>query len=156
MEGLTQTESLSAAEIAENSSSCCVALRARRMSRIITRIYDDALRRLGLTASQFTLLTAVAQQDGVTAAEIGFDLDIEKSTLSRNLKRLVSLKLINMDPPAGRRGRGLHLTPGGEDAIRKAYPIWRDTQLRVVQTMGNESTGTFDKLLDSAEKLVAA
>lgn len=156
MEGLTQAESLSAAEIAESSSSCCVALRARRMSRIITRIYDDALRRLGLTASQFTLLTAVAQQDGVTAAEIGFDLDIEKSTLSRNLKRLVSLKLINMDPPAGRRGRGLHLTPAGEESIRKAYPIWRDTQLRVVQTMGNESTGTFDKLLDSAEKLVAA
>ena len=157
MEGLAHTaDTLSAAEIAETSSSCCVALRARRMSRIITRIYDDALRRLGLTASQFTLLTAVAQQDGVTAAEIGFDLDIEKSTLSRNLKRLVSLKLINMDPPAGRRGRGLHLTSAGEDAIRQAFPIWRETQQRVVQTMGTESTGTLDRLLNSAEKLVAA
>lgn len=157
MEGLAHTaDTLSAAEIAETSSSCCVALRARRMSRIITRIYDDALRRLGLTASQFTLLTAVAQQDGVTAAEIGFDLDIEKSTLSRNLKRLVSLKLINMDPPAGRRGRGLHLTPAGEDAIRQAFPIWRETQQRVVQTMGTESTGTLDRLLNSAEKLVAS
>lgn len=157
MEGLAHTaDTLSAAEIAETSSSCCVALRARRMSRIITRIYDDALRRLGLTASQFTLLTAVAQQDGVTAAEIGFDLDIEKSTLSRNLKRLVSLRLINMDPPAGRRGRGLHLTAAGEDALRAAFPIWRETQQRVVQTMGTESTGTLDRLLNSAEKLVAA
>ena len=156
MEGLTPSDTLSAAEIAETSSSCCVALRARRMSRIITRIYDDAMRPLGLTASQFTLLTAVAQQDGVTAAEIGFDLDIEKSTLSRNLKRLVALKMIAMDPPAGRRGRGLHLTPRGEESIRNAYPVWRLTQTRVVDTMGGESTGTFDKLLSSAERLVAA
>ena len=56
-------------------------------------------------------LTQLAQQDGITAAEIGFTLDIEKSTLSRNLKRLLALGHINMDPPAGRRGRGLHLTP---------------------------------------------
>ncbi|MEZ5774383.1 MAG: MarR family winged helix-turn-helix transcriptional regulator [Hyphomicrobiaceae bacterium] len=126
------------------------------MSRIITRIYDDALRPLGLTASQFTLLTAVAQQDSITAAEIGYDLDIEKSTLSRNLKRLVALKLIIMDPPAGRRGRGLHLTPAGTSAIQSAYPIWADTQERVETALGDQSTDTFDKLLSSAEKLVAA
>lgn len=155
MEGLTSSE-MSPAEIAETSSSCCVALRARRMSRIITRIYDDAMRPLGLTASQFTLLTCVAQQDGVTAAEIGFDLDIEKSTLSRNLKRLVALRLIDMDPPAGRRGRGLHLSVKGADALRMAFPVWRTTQSRVIDVMGGESTGTFDRLLTSAERLLAA
>lgn len=146
----------SAHQIAETSSACCMALRARRMSRIITRIYDEAMRPLGLTASQFTLLTAVAQQNGVTAAEIGYDLDIEKSTLSRNLKRLVTLKHIDMDPPAGRRGRGLHLTAAGEHAIQAAFPVWRSTQERVEGALGDESTGTFDKLLDSAEKLFAA
>ncbi len=146
----------SASQIAATSAACCMALRARRMSRIITRIYDEALRPIGLTASQFTLLTQVAQQNGVTAAEIGFDLDIEKSTLSRNLKRLVSLKMIDMDPPAGRRGRGLHLTASGEKAIQSAFPIWRLTQERVEGAMGDESTSTFDKLLDSAEKLFAA
>jgi DNA-binding MarR family transcriptional regulator len=114
------------------------------------------MRPLGLTASQFTLLTAIAQQDGITAAEIGFDLDIEKSTLSRNLKRLVALRLVQMDPPAGRRGRGLHLTPAGEEALQTAFPIWRATQDRVASILGQESTLTFDKLLHSAEKLVAA
>jgi DNA-binding MarR family transcriptional regulator len=153
---LVADNGVTAAQIAEESSACCLSLRARRMSRIITRIYDDALRGLGMTASQFTLLTAVAQQDGITAAEIGFDLDIEKSTLSRNLKRLVSLKLIKMDPPAGRRGRGLHLSPAGEEALRAAFPIWRSTQDRVSTILGGESTLTFDRLLQSAEKLVAA
>ncbi|MEE9588650.1 MAG: MarR family transcriptional regulator [Hyphomicrobiaceae bacterium] len=126
------------------------------MSRIITRIYDDALRPLGLTASQFTLLTIIAQQDGVTASEIGFALDIEKSTLSRNLKRLESLGMMRMDPPAGRHGRGLHLTEAGEDAIMEAYPIWKNTQERVEDVLGGHSRETFDEMLANAERLVAA
>ena len=51
------------------------------------------MRPLGITASQFTLLTQLASRDGITAVEIGGDLDIEKSTLSRNLKRLLALGL---------------------------------------------------------------
>ena len=104
-------------EIAENTSAACISTRIRQLSRIITRVYDDALRPLGITASQFTLLTQLAQQDGITAVEIGHALDIEKSTLSRNLKRLLQDGFLTMDPPAGRRGRGLHLTPKGEMVI---------------------------------------
>ncbi|MGI9405980.1 MAG: MarR family winged helix-turn-helix transcriptional regulator [Hyphomicrobiaceae bacterium] len=152
----TELRGLTAEEIGSSSSSCCVALRVRRMSRIITRVYDDALRSLGLTSSQFTLLTAVAQRDGVTAAEIGFSLDIEKSTLSRNLKRLVGIGLIQMDPPAGRHGRGLHLTDAGRKAIQAAYPVWRQTQDSVEKALGDESSDQFDAMLTSAEKLVAA
>jgi len=76
-------------EIAENTSATCLSTRIRQLNRIITRVYDDAMRPLGITASQFTLLTQLAQQDGITAVEIGHTLDIEKSTLSRNLKRLL-------------------------------------------------------------------
>jgi len=93
------------AEIAEQTSDACLASRVRQLSRIVTRVYDDAMRPLGITASQFTLLTQLGQQDGITAVEIGYTLDIEKSTLSRNLKRLLTLDLIDMEPPAGRRGR---------------------------------------------------
>ena len=90
--------------IAQTTSQSCISTRVRQLSRIVTRVYDDALRSHKITASQFTLLTQLAQTDGITAAEIGIDLDIEKSTLSRNLKRLLSLGHITMDPPAGRRG----------------------------------------------------
>lgn len=142
-------------EIAEATSSTCLATRVRQLSRIITRVYDDALRPLGITASQFTLLTQLAQQDGITAVEIGHSLDIEKSTLSRNLKRLLALGHLTMDPPAGRRGRGLHLTPKGQDVIQKAYPVWKDAQARAVRTMGPESRSILDGLLVQAEKLGA-
>ena len=140
-------------DIAENTGATCLATRVRQLSRIITRVYDDAMRPLGITASQYTLLAQLASRDGITAVEIGFDLDIEKSTLSRNLKRLLSLGHIVMDPPAGRRGRGLHLTPKGRDVIERGYPVWKDAQTRVVRVMGLESRGILDNLLSQAERL---
>ena len=144
------------AMIAENAAASCLALRIRRMSRIITRFYDDALRPLGITASQFTLLTTLAKRDSITAVEIGHALDIEKSTLSRNLKRLLALGHMTMDPPAGRRGRGLHLTMQGKTVIKDAFPVWRSAQMRAESVMGAESREILDGMLDHAERLPVA
>jgi DNA-binding MarR family transcriptional regulator len=143
----------SVADIAEMTSGACLATRVRQLSRIVTRVYDDAMRPLGITASQYTLLAQLAARDSITAVEIGHDLDIEKSTLSRNLKRLLALGHINMDPPAGRRGRGLHLTPKGQAILMDAFPVWQDAQKRTVAAIGIESRGMLDNLLNQAEKL---
>jgi len=62
--------------------------------------------------------------------------------------------LIEMDPPAGRRGRGLHLTPKGEQAIKTAYPLWRATQAKAESTLGSEGRTKLDALLKQAEQLV--
>jgi DNA-binding MarR family transcriptional regulator len=144
------------AAIAATTSASCIATRIRQLSRIITRVYDDAMRPLGITASQFTLLTRLAQQDGIAAVEIGFALDIEKSTLSRNLKRLLALGLIIMDPPAGRRGRGLHLTAQGQAVIKDAYSVWQCAQQNATRVMGPNSRTTLDRLLHHTEKLPPA
>jgi DNA-binding MarR family transcriptional regulator len=143
-------------DIAEATSATCLATRVRQLSRIITRVYDDAMRPLGITTSQYTLLAQLAARDGITAVEIGFGLDIEKSTLSRNLKRLLALGHIVMDPPAGRRGRGLHLTPKGQGVLKDAYPIWQQSQTKASQALGADSRARLDALLEQAEKLVAA
>ena len=126
-------------EIAENTSAACISTRVRQLSRIITRVYDDAMRPLG-----------------ITAVEIGHSLDIEKSTLSRNLKRLLQDGFLTMDPPAGRRGRGLHLTPKGASVIQQGFPVWREAQTRTIRVLGPESRSILDALLTQAEKLAAA
>ena len=68
------TSGVDIGEIADTTAASCLATRVRQLSRIVTRVYDDALRPLGITASQFTLLTQLAQQDGITAVEIGHSL----------------------------------------------------------------------------------
>ena len=158
MNVMTPTATAAASDlerIADTTATSCIATRVRQLSRIITRVYDDAMRPLGITASQFTLLTQLASRDGITAVEIGGDLDIEKSTLSRNLKRMLALNLITMDPPAGRRGRGLHLTAKGQSVIKEAYPIWLSAQQKSVAAMGPETRSMLDGLLGKAESLVA-
>ena len=158
MNVMTQTlehqpaETASIADIAEMTAGACLATRVRQLSRIITRVYDDAMRPIGITASQYTLLAQLASRDSITAVEIGHVLDIEKSTLSRNLKRLLALGHIIMDPPAGRRGRGLHLTAKGQAVLKEAFPIWQDAQKRAVSVMGAESRNVLDSLLGQAEK----
>lgn len=142
-------------DIAASTAATCLATRVRQLSRIITRVYDDAMRPLGITASQYTLLAQLASRDGITAVEIGHELDIEKSTLSRNLKRLLALGHIIMDPPAGRRGRGLHLTPKGQAVLKDAYPIWQAAQSRAIGVMGTDSRERLDELLGNAVKLAA-
>jgi DNA-binding MarR family transcriptional regulator len=146
-------ETASITDIAETTAGACLATRVRQLSRIITRVYDDAMRPLGITASQYTLLAQLAARDSITAVEIGHDLDIEKSTLSRNLKRLLALGHINMDPPAGRRGRGLHLTGKGQAVLKDAFPVWQDAQKRTVGAIGGDSRSVLDNLLHQAEKL---
>lgn len=69
------------------------------------------MRQHGITTAQFELLRAIISATGsVKAVRIGQMLEIEKSTLSRNLQRLMTAGFVTMEPPAGRRGRGLHAT----------------------------------------------
>ena len=47
-------------DIAASTAADCLATRVRQLSRIVTRVYDDAMRPLGITASQYTLLAQLA------------------------------------------------------------------------------------------------
>jgi hypothetical protein len=61
-----------------------------------------------------------------------------------------------MDPPAGRRGRGLHLSPKGQGVLKEAYPIWCEAQRRAAVVTDADSRAVLDGLLQHAEKLAAA
>ena len=63
--------------------------------------------------------------------------------------------MIIMDPPAGRRGRGLHLTPKGQVVLKDAFPVWQAAQARSVAMMGVDTRAKLDDLLRLAEKLIA-
>jgi len=66
----------------------CLCFRARRVSRALTRLYDDALRPLGIQATQLTLLNAIALsgRDGGTMGAVADFLTMDPTTLSRNVR----------------------------------------------------------------------
>jgi DNA-binding MarR family transcriptional regulator len=108
-------------ELAAEIASDCLASRVRRLERTVSRIYDGALRGTGVTAPQLALLVAVELAGPTTAAFVAKRLDLEKSTVSRNLARLAAAGLIETDG-------SLRVTPRGSATIRECHPLWRHAQ----------------------------
>jgi DNA-binding MarR family transcriptional regulator len=117
----------------------CLAQRARRLERTLGRIYDGALRGVGVTGSQLSLLVAITLMKEPTAAALGARLDLEKSTVSRNLARLAAAGLIDARD-------GLRLTPRGTAALRAGHAAWRRAQRQARATLGARSLALLGSL----------
>src|SRR5258707_48527 len=101
----------------------CLAGRIRVLSRVVTGIYDDALRPYDVRVSQMNILVAVAVMGPVRATEVCGQLRLEKSTLSRDLDRLLARGWVRATPGAGRT-RHLEATRAGRALIRRVQPAW--------------------------------
>lgn len=121
-------------------------MRSRRLSRVISKLYDDALRELSLSSAQLNQLVAISvgQTLGMRAIDLGKALDIEKSTLSRNLSRMQEAGWIRQIPQG--KHLLLELTPAGEALLRQAYPRWQAAQASAEQLLGGELTSALLEL----------
>ena len=141
---------------AQAMTADCLCFRARRVSRALTRMYDEALRPLGIQATQLTLLNAVAMcgADGATMPRLADALAMDGTTLSRNLRPLERTGLVRISRHAAdRRVRLALLTPAGERTVADALPLWRHAHDRVVGALGEEASL---ELRDRFDRTVAA
>jgi DNA-binding MarR family transcriptional regulator len=112
----------------------CLVMRARRLARRLTRIYDEELRGLGIGSAQLNLLVTIGAAGPLRASDIGDHLDIEKSTLSRTLGRLQAEGLIEA------RDQDLLLTRAGERVLSNVRPAWQRAQARAARALGKDLT----------------
>lgn len=123
----------------------CVALRARRLSRLVTRLFEEALRDEPVTLPQFTLVGATILKGPLSPAQLARELDLDKSTLSRNLRLLERAGLLRCEEAAGGVGQRIHPTDRGRRVFVRALPAWRAAQARAVEAMG---AGVIERLDD--------
>jgi DNA-binding MarR family transcriptional regulator len=105
----------------------CPAIRVRQASRALTRVYDDALRPLGLQMSQFSVLIAIASfaAVGATISVVAASLVMDRTTLTRNLRPLERSGFVRVTRAHGdARARLVVLTHRGHKIIELAYPRW--------------------------------
>ena len=106
----------------------CLCLAAQRAARALARRFDEALRPVGLTSGQFSLLMSLNRPAPASMGSVASLLAMDRTTLTANLKPLQRRGLLEISvDPEDRRGRRLALTDEGRAVLAAATPIWRDT-----------------------------
>src|ERR687897_432845 len=118
-------------------ASECVAVRLRMLNRVISNIYDDALRPLDLKVSQMNILVAAAKVATVRPLEVCEYLQLDVSTLSRNVERMKARGWLEVVPDKDGRSQPFRLTPQGRKLLEKAVPAWREAQQQVKKVLGD-------------------
>jgi len=104
----------------------CLCLHLQRAARAIARRFDEALRPLGLTSGQFSLLMSLNRPEPPTIGHVAGVLAMDRTTLTANLKPLVRRSLVEIRTDTGdRRSRRLLLTPAGRAILAAALPVWQ-------------------------------
>lgn len=110
----------------------CLCLHLQRAARVVARRFDAALRPLGLTSGQFSLLMSLNRPEPPSIGSVADLLAMDRTTLTANLKALDRRGLVSVRPdPADRRTRRLALTPSGRALLAEAVPIWRRTHAAI-------------------------
>ncbi len=131
----------------------CIADRMRLLNRVVTRIYDDALRSLGIKTSQLNILVVTARLGLARPAEICDQLKIDISTVSRNVDRMRARGWIEVvDDEQDARAHQLRLSAKGRQILEKAKPAWDKAQMKVKKLLGQSGVAA---LVRAAEKVRA-
>src|SRR6266568_8863337 len=110
----------------------CLCLHLQRAARALARRFDDALRPLGLTNGQFSLMMALNRPEPPAMAAVASLLAMDRTTLTAALKPLQRRAVLRIKAdPADRRARLMTLTPRGRKLLTRAVPVWKSTHMAV-------------------------
>ena len=114
----------------------CIAVRMRLLNRVVTNLYDDGLRPLGLKVSQLNLLVVTAKLGLAQPAKVCDILQLDTSTLSRNVERMRAKGWLEVVPGEDARTQPFRLTTQGKRLIEKAVPAWEKAQRQAQELLG--------------------
>jgi DNA-binding MarR family transcriptional regulator len=114
----------------------CIAVRLRLLNRVVTNLYDDALRPLGLKISQLNLLVVTAKLGLAQPARVCDLLQLDTSTLSRNVERMRAKGWLEVVPGEDARTQPFRLTARGRRLLERAVPAWEQAQQEAEELLG--------------------
>lgn len=125
----------------------------RRASRIVTQIYDTALRPVGLVQTQFSLLIGIQLLQPVAITELAAALFTDQTTITRNIRLLEQRGLVSFHRGEDLRRKLASLTPEGTRLLEQALPLWREAQEKVRRQIGERRWEQLLTLLSELQTL---
>ena len=135
--------------VAADLAGECLAARSRLIGRTITSIYDDALRPVGVTAGQLNILAVVMLHGPISPGEAARLLNIEKSTMSRNVALMKRNGWLAIGAGESARFQELRTTAEGKRILTKAEPLWQAAQNRAREIVGPDGIEAIHQLASS-------
>jgi len=124
----------------------CIAVRLRLLNRVITNLYDNALRPLGLKVSQLNILVVAAKLGLARPADVCRLLQLDTSTLSRNVERMRAKGWLEVVPGEDARTQPFRLTAQGKRLLDRAVPAWEEGQRQATEVLGDDGTALLDRV----------
>ncbi len=128
----------------------CVCFNIRKTARVITQLYEKVLHPSGVRATQFTILAILNFAGPISVSNFAKKMDIDRTTLTRNLKVLEAEKKVKVDKGNDQRIKLVSLTENGKASFLIAVPLWIKAQEKVVSSFGK---GRWIKTLDELQEL---
>ncbi len=125
----------------------CINMSLRNTSRSLMRLYDEEMKESGITAAQMSLLGYIEVYENSSISSLAHLTTLDRTTVSRNLKSLVSGGLLEYASGSNKRERSVRLTPGGRAALDRAIPLWNRAQQKVLTEIGKETWEEVNRVL---------
>jgi DNA-binding MarR family transcriptional regulator len=110
----------------------------RRTARALTQMYEEALRPLGMRATQFTILQALERAGEVSQGQLGAMLVMDSTSLTRTLAIMSRARWVSEHRGKDRRERRIRLSPEGKSKLRRTLPAWERVQSRLRGKLGKQ------------------
>jgi DNA-binding MarR family transcriptional regulator len=131
----------------------CACQNLRRLTRVVTRIYDRELRKAGIEITQFGLLTALATTGKANQKLLSAGFAMDSTTLTRTLGLLRKQGWLEVERGKDRRERLFRLTRAGKRQLAEAQPYWQRAEVRLQQELGEEG---WSSMKETIARLTAA
>src|SRR4051812_28466719 len=126
----------------------CLAVRVRTLNRAVTALYDEALRPHGLRVGQLNLLVAVSRMGTARPRDVCRILQMDKSTLSRDVEVMRRNGWLEVGDSADARARPLRLSAQGHALLEGVVPAWRQAQEKAGALRGGEGAAALGQVVD--------
>ena len=134
----------------------CMCASFRRASRALTQLYDQALRPVGLRATQFTILQALSLAGEVSQGGLAQILAMDSTTLTRTLRIMGREGWIRERRGEDRRERLLRLAKAGRHQFNRALRSWEKAQAQLGRQLGDKRWHALMKLTNEVTTMVTA
>lgn len=126
----------------------CTNLKLRQLNRMVSRHYDHYLAGAGLKNTQYALLSHVVRLGPIRPSDLARRMQMDASTLTRNLQPLVAQAWIKMGAGGDARSRLIEATEAGQAKRAKGQRAWKKAQLALNEQLGEERVAALHDLLD--------